>query len=107
MSAFRAPHNAVSVGGSEAVAGSAHPSNPARRASNDQPEVRYALGDNGSRADKRIASNGRAADDGGIRADRAAAFQRGRLVQRVSVHLGSWIRDIGQYTGRPQKHVVF
>src|SRR5207249_2550359 len=105
--AFRTPHHAVGIGRLEPMAMPTHPADLTRRVAHDQREVRDALGDHRAGSDERIPPNRGPADDGGVRANRAPALQPDDLVERVSIHLGSRIGDIGQHAGGSEKDVVF
>src|SRR5438094_5321026 len=85
---------------------STHPSDVASGIANDQRKVRHALGDNRTRTDKCIASDGDTADNRGVGSNGTTALQTGDLIQRMPIHLGARISDIRQDTRRSKKDII-
>src|ERR1700730_2422559 len=85
----------------------AHPSHLSCRVAYYQGKIWYVLRHDRAGPDECIASNSDPAHDRRVGANRAPSSEKRFLVQRVPNHLGTWIGNVRQNAGRPQKHVIF
>ena len=90
----------------EALARSAHPSNPSRRISHHQREIRDIPGDDGARADEAILSERMTAHHRGIGSDRSPLADRSGPKLIFARDVGTRIVHIGEHAARSAKHIV-
>src|SRR5579864_3292982 len=85
----------------------AHPANLTRGVALHESVIGNIFRHNRACADEAVAAELDPANDGGVRAHRSATPKDGFLVQRVTVHLRTGVRDVREHRGRPQKDIVF
>jgi hypothetical protein len=90
----------------ETFARSAHPSNPPRRISDHQREIRDIPGDNGAGADEAKHAERMAAHHRCIRSDRCPLADRRGPELILARDVGARIVDVGENAARSAKHVV-